>query len=213
MSDESRVHLDSEEPLAFGAEEEVNSSICDSVSNLSPGGPNEQVDPTHDSTLHKIGPFVHLVELNLVICLDCKTAVLARQVKTHLVDPLHRQHFTLKERRGISNQILEIPNIVKDADDLQSWKFPSPDAEPIPYLEPPLHGGLGCNSCPHIGRDLRRVREHYRKDHSDVLEANSLVDLSRLGQQSHLWRSNVTYQRIFRSGQKSSWFEVGRVRA
>ncbi|RKK78283.1 hypothetical protein BFJ68_g17903, partial [Fusarium oxysporum] len=212
MSDEIRIQPDSEESLALRVEEEVNLSTCDSVSNLSPGGPNEQVEPTHDNTSPKIGPFVHLVELNLVICLDCKTAVLARQVKTHLVDPLHRQHFTLKERRDISNQILEIPNIIKDADDLQNWKFPSPDAEPIPYLEPPLHGGLGCNSCPHIGRDLRRIREHYRRDHSDVLEANNSVDLSKLGQQSHLWRNNVTYQRMFKSGQRSSWFEVARIR-
>ncbi|EWZ78920.1 hypothetical protein FOWG_16864 [Fusarium oxysporum f. sp. lycopersici MN25] len=212
MSDEIRIQPDSEESLALRVEEEVNLSTCDSVSNLSPGGPNEQVEPTHDNTSPKIGPFVHLVELNLVICLDCKTAVLARQVKTHLVDPLHRQHFTLKERRDISNQILEIPNIIKDADDLQNWKFPSPDAEPIPYLEPPLHGGLGCNSCPHIGRDLRRIREHYRRDHSDVLEENNSVDLSKLGQQSHLWRNNVTYQRMFKSGQRSSWFEVARIR-
>ncbi|KAI7771118.1 hypothetical protein LZL87_013445 [Fusarium oxysporum] len=212
MSDEIRIQPDSEESLALRVEGEVNLSTCDSVSNLSPGGPNEQVEPTHDNTSPKIGPFVHLVELNLVICLDCKTAVLARQVKTHLVDPLHRQHFTLKERQDISNQILEIPNIIKDADDLQNWKFPSPDAEPIPYLEPPLHGGLGCNSCPYIGRDLRRIREHYRRDHSDVLEANNSVDLSKLGQQSHLWRNNVTYQRMFKSGQRSSWFEVARIR-
>ncbi|KAK2924484.1 Protein of unknown function DUF3505 [Fusarium oxysporum f. sp. vasinfectum] len=153
LSDEVGVQPDSEESLALRVEEEVNLSTFDSVSNLSPGEANEQVEPTHDNTSPIIGPFVHLVELNLVVCLDCKTAVLARQVKTHLVDPLHRQHFTLKERRDISNQILEIPNIIKDADDLQNWKFPSPDAEPIPYLEPPLHGGLGCNSCPHIGRD------------------------------------------------------------
>jgi hypothetical protein len=212
MSDEVRVHPDSEKSLALRVEKEANTSNCDSMSSPLTGGQNEQVEPTHYDTSPKIGPFVHLAELNLVICLDCKTAVLARQVKIHLVDPLHRQHFTLKERRDISDQILEIPNIIKDADDLQNWKFPSPDVEPIPYLEPPLHGGLGCNSCPHIGRDLRRIREHYRRDHSDVLEANNSVDLSRLGQQSHLWRNNVTYQRMFRSGQKSSWFEVGRVR-
>lgn len=212
LLDEAAVHLDSEERLAPRAEEEVNSFTCNSMSSSLPGEQKEQAEPTQDDTSPKIGPFVHLAELNLVICLDCKTAVLARQVKIHLVDPLHRQHFTLKERRDISDQILEIPNIIKDADNLQNWKFPSPDVEPIPYLEPPLHGGLGCNSCPHIGRDLRRIREHYRRDHSNILEANNSVDLSRLGQQSHLWRNNVTYQRIFRSGQKSSWFEVGRVR-
>ncbi|KAL3595891.1 hypothetical protein FPOAC2_10261 [Fusarium poae] len=211
LSDEVGVQPDSEEPLALRAEEEVNSFTCNFMSSPLPGEQNEQAEPTRDDTSPKIGPFVHFAELNLVICLDCKTAVLARQVKTHLVDPLHRQHFTLKERRNISNQILEIPSIIKDVDDLQNWKFPSPDTEPIPYLEPPLHGGLGCNSCPHIGRDLRRIREHYRKDHIDVLEANNLVDLSMLGQQSHLWRNNVTYQRMFRRGPKSSWFEVGRI--
>ena len=97
MSDEVRLNPDGEESLALRAEEEVNSSICNSVSSPSPAGQNVQVEPTHDNTSHKIGPFVHLVDLNLAICLDCKTAVLARQVKTYLIDPLHRQHFTLKE--------------------------------------------------------------------------------------------------------------------
>ncbi|WKT53603.1 Protein of unknown function DUF3505 [Fusarium oxysporum f. sp. vasinfectum] len=202
---------DSEAPPLIAVEEDANSLTCDFISSPSPELQNEGIMSTHD-TSPKIGPFVHLAKLNLVICLNCKTAVLARHVKAHLVDALHRQYFTLKERRKISNQILEIPNIIKDMDDLQHWKFPSPSAESIPYLEPPLHGGLGCNSCPHVGSDLRRIREHYRKDHSDVLEADSLVDLSRQGQHSHLWRNNVTYQRMFRCGQKSSWFEVDRAK-
>ncbi|KAM0361930.1 hypothetical protein ACHAPK_011646, partial [Fusarium culmorum] len=121
LSDEVGVQPDSEEPLALRAEEEVNSFTCNSMSSSLPGEQNEQAELTHDDTSPKIGPFVHFAELNLVICLDCKTAVLARQVKTHLVDPLHRQHFTLKERRNISNQILEIPSIIKDVDDLQNW--------------------------------------------------------------------------------------------
>ncbi|KAH7190171.1 hypothetical protein DER44DRAFT_641417, partial [Fusarium oxysporum] len=62
MSDEIRIQPDSEESLALRVEEEVNLSTCDSVSNLSPGGPNEQVEPTHDNTSPKIGPFVHLLK-------------------------------------------------------------------------------------------------------------------------------------------------------
>ncbi|SPJ82463.1 uncharacterized protein FTOL_09868 [Fusarium torulosum] len=170
MSTEAIAQPSSEESLVIGIEEDVNSFTCDYMSRPSPEGDDEAVEPISDDAPLRIGPFVHVVELNLVICLDCKTAILAKQVKAHLVDPLHRQHLTLKERRNISNQILEIPNILKDTDDLQHWKFPPPEAEPIPYLEPPLHNGLGCNSCRYIGRDLRRIREHYRQEHSDVLE-------------------------------------------
>ncbi|KAG6996471.1 hypothetical protein FocnCong_v014856 [Fusarium oxysporum f. sp. conglutinans] len=213
MSTEAIAQPSSEESLVIGIEEDVNSFTCDYMSRPSPEGDDEAVEPISDDAPLRIGPFVHIVELNLVICLDCKTAILAKQVKAHLVDPLHRQHLTLKERRNISNQILEIPNILKDTDDLQHWKFPPPEAEPIPYLEPPLHNGLGCNSCRYIGRDLRRIREHYRQEHSDVLERGNPVDLSRLDQQSDLWRNDVTYQRMFRGGQKSSWFEVSRAEA
>ncbi|KAK7571375.1 hypothetical protein V3481_018589 [Fusarium oxysporum f. sp. vasinfectum] len=213
MSTEAIAQPSSEESLVIGIEEDVNSVTCDYMSRPSPEGDDEAAEPISDDAPLRIGPFVHVVELNLVICLDCKTAILARQVKAHLVDPLHRQHLTLKERRNISNQILEIPNILKDTDDLQHWKFPPPEAEPVPYLEPPLHNGLGCNSCRYIGRDLRRIREHYRQEHSDVLERGNPVDLSRLDQLSHLWRNDVTYQRMFRGGQKSSWFEVSRAEA
>ncbi|KAI3561796.1 hypothetical protein IWW34DRAFT_839405 [Fusarium oxysporum f. sp. albedinis] len=204
MSTEAIAQPSSEESLVIGIEEDVNSFTFDYMSRPSPERDDEAAEPISDDAPLRIGPFVHVVELNLVICLDCKTAILARQVKAHLVDPLHRQHLTLKERRNISNQILEIPNILKDTDDLQHWKFPPPEAEPVPYLEPPLHNGLGCNSCRYIGRDLRRIREHYRQEHSDVLERGNPVDLSRLDQQSHLWRNDVTYQRMFRGGQKSS---------
>lgn len=99
-----------------------------------------------------------------------------------------------------------------DAVDLQHWKFPPPDAEPILYIEPPLHGELGFNSCPYIGRDLRRIRDHYRVKHRDILEGGDSVDLRRLELQSHLWRANVTYQRLFKRGQKSSWFGIGRAK-
>ncbi|KAK7571298.1 hypothetical protein V3481_018515 [Fusarium oxysporum f. sp. vasinfectum] len=124
MSTEAIAQPNSEESLVIGIEEDVNSFTCDYMSRPSPEGDDEAVEPISDDAPLRIGPFVHVVELNLVICLDCKTAILARQVKAQLVDPLHRQHLTLKERRNISNQILEILNILKDTDDLQHWKFP-----------------------------------------------------------------------------------------
>ncbi|WJG35791.1 uncharacterized protein FOBCDRAFT_204289 [Fusarium oxysporum Fo47] len=116
MSAEAIAQPSSEESLVIGIEEDVNRFTCDYMSSPSLEGHNEEVGPKNDNILPKVGPFVHLIELNLVICLDCKTAVLARQVKTYYVDPLYRQHFILKERRNISNQIVEIPNIIKDAD-------------------------------------------------------------------------------------------------
>ncbi|SPJ74764.1 uncharacterized protein FTOL_04495 [Fusarium torulosum] len=194
MSDEVSIQPDSEESLALRAEGEVNSSTCDSMSNLSLGGQNGQAEPTHDNTPPTIGPFVHLVELNLVICVDCKTAVLARQVKTHLIDPLHRQHFTLRERRDISNQILVIPNIIKDADDLQNWKFPFPDIEPIPYLEPPLQEHLG-------------VKHHWSLDLKGGRRSAAVAEEER---SNSPWRTGVYYQRLFLRGLGSELFEVAR---
>ncbi|KAH7186847.1 hypothetical protein DER44DRAFT_754195 [Fusarium oxysporum] len=156
----------SEESLAVQIDEDAISFTCDYMPSPSPEKQSYESDPTHDNTSPIIGPFIHLIELNLVI--------------------------------------LEIPNIIKDVVGLEHWQFPPPDTEPIPYLEPPLQGGLGCNSCPYIGRDLRRMREHYRIKHSGVLVGSNSVDLSRLDQQSHLWRGDVAYQRTFKRGHKSS---------
>ncbi|SCO54454.1 uncharacterized protein FFNC_15521 [Fusarium fujikuroi] len=69
-------------------EEEVNSFTCNSMSSPLLEGQNEQAEPTHDDPSPKIGSFAHLADLNLVVYLDCKKAVLASQVKTYLVDPL-----------------------------------------------------------------------------------------------------------------------------
>jgi hypothetical protein len=88
MSIEAIAQPSSEEALDIGIEEDVNSFTCDYMSRPSPEGHNKAVEPTNDDVLLKIGPFTHVIELNLVICLDCKTGILARQVKAHLVDPL-----------------------------------------------------------------------------------------------------------------------------
>lgn len=78
ISNKIRIQPNSKESLALRVKEEVNLSTYDSISNLLPGGLNKQVKPIYNNISPKIRPFIHLVELNLVICLNYKIAILAR---------------------------------------------------------------------------------------------------------------------------------------
>lgn len=160
-----------------------------------------------------IGPFVHLPRLNVVVCTHCKTAILADEVKTHLRQPRHRRSLTPKQRQEVSISILDIPNILTNQDDLVEWAFPSPDTEPIPYIEPPLGDGLGCNECGYVVRDLGRMQEHCRKEHgwiNDWKKGGNVRYKKQLERPPPPWRCNVVCQRIFKFGARSSWCEVGR---
>ncbi|KAH7142951.1 hypothetical protein B0J13DRAFT_636782 [Dactylonectria estremocensis] len=171
--------------------------------------------PTGNQVSPMIGPFVHLAQLDLVVCTQCKCGDLAAQVNSHLLHPRHRRNFTQKQRHNIKTQVLNIPGIIKDPASLLQWTLPFPDTDPIPYIKPPMSDGLGCNACLYVVRGIQRMQEHCRDDHGWVNDWKRGGRVKQRAQQERLvpWRSNVRCQRIFEWGYRSCWFEVGRDRA
>lgn len=171
-------------------------------------------DPTGNQISPMIGPFVHLAQLDLVVCTQCMCGVLAAHVNSHLLHSRHRRNFTQKQRHNIKTQILNIPGIIKDQTSLLQWTLPSPDTDPIPYIKPPMSDGLGCNICLYVVRNIRGILEHYRDDHGWVNDWKRGGRVKQRAQQERLvpWRSNVRCQRIFEWGYRSCGFEVGRDR-
>ncbi|KAH7119369.1 hypothetical protein B0J13DRAFT_457857 [Dactylonectria estremocensis] len=162
-----------------------------------------------------MGPFVFLPQVNLVVCTQCMYCVIVAHIDRHLRQPCHRRFYTQKQRCDIISEVLTIPDVIKDKAELQQWPWPPPSIDPIPYIKPPMQDGLGCNACPYVARQVKRIQKHYQERHEWVNErkrgrytTKSLAAMSPVP-----WRSNVTCQRVFDWGHKSSWFEVSRGRA
>ncbi|EXK26016.1 hypothetical protein FOMG_17377 [Fusarium oxysporum f. sp. melonis 26406] len=68
----------SEDLLAVRVDEDSISPTCDDISSSPPERQTDEAESAHDNTPPTIGPFVHLIQLNLVICVDCKTACLSQ---------------------------------------------------------------------------------------------------------------------------------------
>ncbi|KJZ71002.1 hypothetical protein HIM_09613 [Hirsutella minnesotensis 3608] len=160
-----------------------------------------------------ISPFVYSSQLNLVVCIDCKVAIVAMEAKGHLNHLRHRRIFAPSQRNDILDRILSIPDIIKDQAELQQRVPPLPSTNPIPYIKPPMHDGLGCNQCPYVVRDIRRMQEHCRTEHSWVNDWKKGGDVARRAREqreSRPWRTGVSCQRLCNWGYGNRWFEVSR---
>ncbi|KAF4981747.1 hypothetical protein FDECE_17640 [Fusarium decemcellulare] len=162
-----------------------------------------------------IGPFVHLAQWNLMACIACKCAILATEAKSHLLLPRHNHTFSISERKKIVGEIMAVPGLVQDQDEMQLWENPPPDADPIPYIKPPRRDGLGCNECAYVVRNLQGIQAHYRAQHgwvNDWKRGGNVYSRARQGRPSMPWREGVICQRLCHWGYGSRWFEVSQVR-
>src|SRR5205814_8344523 len=153
-------------------------------------------------------PFVHLPDLNIVICKDCKFACIAAEVRSHL--QTRHKAIRLERRRAIEQEVEQIPGIIRSQADLLAFQFPSPDASPIQVLGKPATDGLKCRECPYIARQVCKIQEHCRKQHgwqNERRRGRVRAELAAVERQLP-WTEGVYCQRLFRSRYASGWFEV-----
>jgi hypothetical protein len=74
-------------------------------------------------------PFVHLRELNVVICKVCKFACVADEVGSHLC--MRHRAIGLESRHTIEQDVGQIPGIVWSQAELSGFQLPGPDARAI----------------------------------------------------------------------------------
>jgi hypothetical protein len=150
--------------------------------------------PTCRETPPMIGPFVHLTGLDLLVCTQCKCAVLAAELKTHLLNSRHRRRFSKEERKSMEARVLNIPYIIKDQEALRQWAYPIPTSSPIPFLNPPIKEGLGCNTCLYVVREVRRMQQHCRQEHgwvNDWRKGGNVKQRAKQDRKPVPWRTGV----------------------
>lgn len=159
----------------------------------------------------RYGPFVHLPDLRVFICCECRFAVVTNEVMTHLRLERHRCVLTPSQRRDIYSNMQQVPDVIQDQAELARFQYPPPTIQPIPFIWAPAEDGMRCKQCPRVYRQPGHMRQHLRKVHgwkSDWKKGGDVVRKAR-EQRDVQWTTGVRCQRLFPSRAASSWFEVG----
>jgi superfamily II DNA helicase RecQ len=164
-------------------------------------------------------PIIHLPEFQVVVCRECKYAVLPSEIDSHFKG--QRPHsFTKEARQRIVQKVGQFKGLIPNKVELEQSEFPFPvdTSKPVGVLGLPKSNGLRCThtasgkECPHIYSSAQKMREHCNKKHDwkstnigGRPKGNSVQSGPRVP-----WRSGVQYQQFFKQGPKSGFFEVMR---
>lgn len=151
-------------------------------------------------------PLVHLPTYHVVVCMECKYACLADEIRSHLRE-LH-PGIPTAEKSLICQNVQGIQGLIKSQEELRNFSFPSPHVAPIPFLELQCDG-LGCTICRFVCRNEKHMKKHCRTVH------RWKNPLKQGGQNKSIqvempWRVGLQCQRFFRKRYASNWFEVNR---
>lgn len=158
--------------------------------------------------------FIHLPEYRIVICKECKFAVVGAAIKKHLQGK--HKGVTKVERLRVAREISQIPHLIQTEVELQDFQFPSPNTPPITGLTVEQNG-LKCRQCSYVVCGRRNIQEHCRVEHGwendrgKGREAFDKREERRAQNGDDLpWIQGIRCQRFFKSRSKSQYFEVGR---
>lgn len=151
-----------------------------------------------------IHPFAHVAAYRVVICTQCRYAVIGDEAESHL-----RGKYGMpgKEASRIGRDVQALPGIITERSDLCEFTFPMPEVAEIPVSQPAKKDGLACTKCTYVCRDVQWMRDHYKTEHQ---WQNPRKQGRPQAPVEMPWRVGVQCQRFFKSREASGWFEVGR---
>lgn len=148
--------------------------------------------------------FKTVPEIQLLVCKLCSFGVIGSRVKGHL-----KEHNVAKVDRIRAAAWAQGLPVIQTKAELATMAFPADTSTAIPYIRPPQEGGLRCTflvSCPFVATEKRRMSEHLVREHQVEQDARGRP----MWQGPDPWRTGVFFQRLFKKGIKSSYFEVCR---
>ena len=162
----------------------------------------------------------HIPEYGVVVCKACEHAVLPSHMNAHF-QAARPHRFTREARDQVMAATSRMEGLVADEAALQEVgiQFPPDTAQPIAELGEARRGGLRCTfrcregrPCAYVSSKAKKMQEHCRQVHSweNKQRRGRPRRDGRDEQQEVPWRTGVTYQRFFKQGPKSGYFEVGR---
>jgi superfamily II DNA helicase RecQ len=157
-------------------------------------------------------PFVYFPVQHIVVCSQCKHAVLPNSIDVHLRDK-DKHNIPQDERTRIIQHVDAIEGLIVSRAELNRLAFPSASCPPIPQLQPPRTDGMQCefvdeNSrlCRFISCHEDQIRKHCREEHG---WENKQKGRPKAGTEKRFpWRIGVHCQHFFVRGPGAQFFEV-----
>ncbi|KAK6593640.1 hypothetical protein H4I95_11032 [Botrytis cinerea] len=158
-------------------------------------------------------PFVHFPVQGVVVCSECKYAVLPSHINAHLKD--EGKHKAVKVgREHIVHEIQAIRGLKTKTAELNHLVFPPIGNPPIPILQQPRKDGLKCQlqneygtPCQYIACQLQKIQKHCRQVHQ--WENPQKKGRPETGREVQVpWRTGVHCQHFFVRGPGAQFFEV-----
>ncbi|PQE08863.1 c2H2-type zinc-finger domain-containing protein [Rutstroemia sp. NJR-2017a BBW] len=116
-------------------------------------------------------PFVHFLAQGVIICSECKYAVLPSHIDTHLKDKEKHRAMNI-DREHMVAAIQTIQGLKTTIAELNQLIFPPVSNPPIPILQQAWTDGLRCqlhdedsNPYMYIAYQVRKIQEHCRQVH------------------------------------------------
>ena len=153
-------------------------------------------------------PFIHNPHYRIIICQQCRFAVIPNQVESHLASIKHR--VSPAKRRLIRDHIMAIPDLILTRAQLADELIvPIPGQAPIPGL-PVFHNGLACEfaGCRFVCQAKTSMKEHCREKHQWANPYSRGGSIRQRRAHIYPWRENVHCQQLFTRGPRPEYFEV-----
>jgi superfamily II DNA helicase RecQ len=157
--------------------------------------------------------FQHFPEYKILVCVDCRTAVIPGQWETHIA----RKHpeMPTSTRKATVCRNNSISMLAQTADEVV---YPDRTSDRVAGLDVGT-GGFRCTArpaedddkdreCGKIYQRLNHMQAHCRAEHGWTNARRRGGQLRRLQPASELWQAGITFQQFFRTGGFQRLFEV-----
>ena len=108
-------------------------------------------------------PFIHLPQYRVIVCRQCKYAVLPSQIDAHLSSKKHG--LGKDQRQRIVREVGKVLGLIWNERQLETFQFPPATAIAIPELRAARRDGLKCRLCKYVICHRQLIQEHCRTVH------------------------------------------------
>jgi hypothetical protein len=181
------------------------------LDSVNPSAPplNPENAMLHRAIIAATDHFEHLIDFQVIVCKQCKYAVLLNRLDTHLGSSKHR--IGPIQRRQIQQEIATWPGLLQDEADLV--RLPVPVGTPPPFAALEIHlDGRKCMTCHYIACTDCGIKRDCRDKHQWInpwATGHKAGDRRRAGESvDRPWIDGIHCQRFFVSGKRQEYFEV-----
>ena len=148
-------------------------------------------------------------ETGLLICKECKFALISARIDRHFTNNSYRSNRNIRVEIQRFISYINIDNLVIEDREIRSridrflegFDSNSFIPELAIYLD-----GLACFSCSYVSRSRRSIQDYLKEIHN--WENSRIRGRKKKSNENDPWQINVSYQQFFKSGPGSGYFRV-----